>query len=146
VDLPEFAAFPLVHNAEGGTLLGRYYAEYAVIAAGAGTGLLLETPTWRANPDWGRILGYDAAALDRANRAAVALVRAAVDAAEVPHSRVSGCGARAAMEELDAGDMPLLVSATKKLREELPAIAVLGGCCGADSRHVAALWGVDSSR
>ena len=44
-DLPEFAAFPLVRNAEGATLLGRYYAEYAAIAARAGTGLLLETPT-----------------------------------------------------------------------------------------------------
>ena len=62
-----------------------------MIAADAGAGLLLETPTWRANPDWGRILGYDAVALDRVNRAAVALVRAAVDVAEVPHSRVSGC-------------------------------------------------------
>ena len=50
------------------------------------------------------------------------------------------------MEELDAGDMPLLVRATRTLREELPAIAVLGGCCGTDSRHVAALWGVASSR
>jgi len=47
-----------------------------------------------------------------------------------------------AMEELDAGDLPLLVSATRELRDELPAIAVLGGCCGTDSRHVAALWGV----
>jgi homocysteine S-methyltransferase len=51
-----------------------------------------------------------------------------------------------AMEELDAGDVPLLVSVTRKLREELPAIAVLGGCCGTDSRHVAALRGVSSSR
>jgi hypothetical protein len=51
-----------------------------------------------------------------------------------------------AMEELDTGDMPLLVSATQKLRAALPAIAVLGGCCGTDSRHVAALWSVNSSR
>ena len=51
-----------------------------------------------------------------------------------------------AMEELDAGNMPLLLSTTRLLREKLPAIAVLGGCCGTDSRHVAALWGVDSSR
>jgi len=274
VDLPEFAAFPLVRDAEGAALLSRYYAGYAGIAARADAGLLLETPTWRANPDWGRALGYDAAALDRVNRAAVELVRAAADAATVPRSRVSGCvgprgdghpaqgadpdeaagyhapqvrslaeagadlvhamtltdpaeaigvvrAARAAsvpvavsftvetdgrlpggstlaeaimaveaaapadyygvncahpahvlagldgaagperltffrpnasvlshaeldaMEELDTGDMPLLVSATQRLREHLPAIAVLGGCCGTDSRHVAALWSVD---
>ena len=40
----------------------------------AGVGLMLETPTWRANPDWGARLGYDAAALDRVNRAAVAFL------------------------------------------------------------------------
>ena len=50
------------------------------------------------------------------------------------------------MEALDAGDMPLLVSATQQLRGELPAITVLGGCCGTDSRHVAALWSVNASR
>jgi len=27
--------------------------------------------------------------------------------------------------------------------DELPAITVLGGCCGTDSRHVAPPWGVD---
>jgi homocysteine S-methyltransferase len=35
----------------------------------------LETPTWRANADWGARLGYDAAALDRVNRDAVAFLR-----------------------------------------------------------------------
>ena len=32
---------------------------------------MLETPTWRANADWGSRLGYDADALDGVNRAAV---------------------------------------------------------------------------
>ena len=36
---------------------------------------MLETPTWRANADWGARLGYDAAALDRVNRDAVAFLR-----------------------------------------------------------------------
>ncbi len=274
VDLPEFASFPLVHDADGAALLGRYYAGYAAVAAAAGAGLLLETATWRANPDWGRVLGYDAAALDRTNRAAVAVVRAALDAAGAREGLASGCvgprgdgylaggvdpdeaaeyhapqvrslaegGAdlvhamtmtgpaeaigvvRAArdadlpvavsftvetdgrlpdgstlaeaitateaaapadyygvncahpahvqagldggawqdrltffrpnastlshaeldvMEDLDAGDLPFLVSRTQHLREHLPAIAVLGGCCGTDVRHVAALWGVN---
>jgi S-methylmethionine-dependent homocysteine/selenocysteine methylase len=271
VDLPEFAAFPLVDEAEGAAVLARYYGQYAAIAAEVGAGLLLETPTWRANPDWGRALGYDARALDRANRRAVELVREATTAAEVVDRLVSGCvgprgdGYRAAghdadkaaeyhspqarslaaagvdlvhamtmttaaeavgvvraarsagvpvavsftvetdgrlpdggtladaitameatdpadfygvncahplhllaaldggawqeqleffrpnasvlshaeldeAEELDAGDLPLLVSATDTVRAELPGLAVLGGCCGTDSRHVAALW------
>ncbi|MBA3743789.1 homocysteine S-methyltransferase family protein [Sporichthya sp.] len=83
VDLPEFAAFPLVEDADGAKLLERYYAGYAAIAAAAGAGLVLETPTWRANPDWAAKLGYDAPALDRANRAAVAFVRGIADAAQI---------------------------------------------------------------
>src|SRR3954469_18164466 len=81
-DLPEFAAFPLVEDDDGIALLEGYYAEYAAIAAASGAGLLLETPTWRANPDWAARVGYDAAALDRANRAAVELVRRVGERAE----------------------------------------------------------------
>jgi homocysteine S-methyltransferase len=275
LDLPEFAAFPLVRDPDGVAALHRYYADYAAIATAAEAGLVLETATWRANPDWGRSLGYDAAALDRANQDAVGLVRDALAAAGVGRALISGCvgprgdgylaggadpdeaadyhapqvtsfaesgadlvhgmtltGAaeaigvvRAArsvdvpvaisftvetdgrlpdgstladaigatedaapadyygvncahpvhvqagldggdwqdrltwfrpnastlshaeldvMDELDAGDLPLLVSRTGRIREQLPAVAVLGGCCGTDSRHVAALWGVAS--
>ncbi|MFI8593805.1 homocysteine S-methyltransferase family protein [Microbacterium sp. NPDC078428] len=271
IDLPSFAAFPLLDGADGTALLGRYYADYATIARAAGAGLLLETPTWRANSAWGSGLGYDEASLDRVNREAVALIRAVLAGADVQGSRVSGCigprgdgyiaaggdadeaaefhlpqvrsladaGAdlvhamtmaepaeaigvvRAArsvgvpvsisftvetdgrlpdgsllvdairavdaaapadfyglncahpthilpalddepwqerltffrpnastlshaeldqMEELDAGDLPLLVSATRELLARLPGVTV-GGCCGTDSRHVAALWG-----
>jgi S-methylmethionine-dependent homocysteine/selenocysteine methylase len=266
-----------VHDSAGSTLLSRYYAEFVDVAVAAGTGVLLETATWRASSNWGGILGYDAAALDRTNRAAVALVRAELDAAGAPPNLVSGCvgplgdgylaggvdadqaaeyhaaqvtslaeagadlvhamtmtgpaeamgvvrAARAvnvpvavsftvetngclpdgsklgdaitametaapadyyglncahpthvqagldggawqervtffrpnastlshaeldAMEELDAGNMPYLVSCTRKLREQLPAVTVLGGCCGTDSGHVAALWGVGSAQ
>lgn len=274
VDLPEFAAFPLVEDANGAALLRSFYAAYGAIAQAAGAGLLLEAPTWRASADWGRALGYDQDGLDRVNRAAVDLVRAVLDDSGVDRTRVSGCigprgdaylasglaadeaadyhlpqvrsltdaGAdlvhamtmtgtaeaigvvRAArsvgvpvavsftvetdgrlpdggtltdavgtleaeapadfygvncahpthvmaavdpgaawsdritffrpnastlshaeldvMEELDAGDLPLLVTSTAELRSQLPAAGVVGGCCGTDSRHVAALWGV----
>lgn len=277
VDLPEFASYPLVFDADGTELLRRYYAEYAEVAAAAGAGLLLETPTWRANADCGEVLGHDAAALDRANRVAVELTRSSAEAADVTSTRVSGAigprgdgyvagdatsdeaaeyhaaqvaslagagadlvhamtmtttaeaigivrAARAEnvpvavsftvetdgrlpdgrtlgdaltavdeeapadwyglncahpahvtpalddggwqerltyfrpnastmshaeldeMEELDAGDIPGLAAGTAALREELPGVSVLGGCCGTDSRHVAALWGVPSPR
>src|SRR4051794_2075909 len=75
VDLPEFAAFPLVEDEHGRELLTRYYDSYAAVAAAAGAGLLLEAPTWRANPDWAARVGYDAAGLDRANRMAVELLQ-----------------------------------------------------------------------
>jgi S-methylmethionine-dependent homocysteine/selenocysteine methylase len=78
IDLPSFASFTLLDEPEGGpgrAALAEYFTDHLGVAEAAGTGIVLETPTWRANPDWGARLGYDAAGLDRVNRAAVALVR-----------------------------------------------------------------------
>ena len=86
MDLPDFASFPLLDDADGRAVLADYYRAYADVAARAGAGLLLETPTWRANADWGARLGYDADALARVNSDAVDLVRELagdVDVAEV---------------------------------------------------------------
>ena len=41
------------------------------------------------------------------------------------------------MEELDEGDPVTLARDTAALRELLPALQLLGGCCGTDHRHVA---------
>lgn len=271
IELPEFAAFPLVEDAAGTAALERYYRAYVDIAGVAGAGILLETPTWRANGDWGAALGYDGAALAKVNQQAVALVRRLVGAAD--RALVSGAvgprgdgylagsndadeaadyhapqvsafaeagadlvhamtmtgaaeavgvvrAARAArlpvaisftvetdgrlpdgttlgdaitrveteapadwygvncahpthlipaleqpgardrltwfrpnastlshaeldeMEVLDTGDVGQLVAGLAAVRSAAPSIAVVGGCCGTDSRHVAALWGV----
>ncbi|MEQ6900317.1 homocysteine S-methyltransferase family protein [Nocardioides sp. YIM 152588] len=276
VDLPEFASFPLVEDPDGRRLLHDYYDGYAAVARKAGVGMTLESPTWRANPDWGARVGYDAAGLARANAAAIdflrglreeyadlddvriigavgprgdgyvagdkadpdeaadyhraqvaamaeagadvvasytftgpeegiGLTRAArqvgvpvlvgftvetdgrlpdgttlrsaieqVDAADAPDGFIVNCAhpthiapgldgegdwlARIvqvnpnastmsheeldAAEELDAGDLGLLASSYDALRPSLPNLAVVGGCCGTDARHVAALWGV----
>ena len=273
-DLPEFAAFPLLEDRAGRAALDAYYDQYAAIARAAGQGLLLETPTWRANRDWAEKIGYDRIALDRANREAVALARRAQERAGVDRSLVIGIhgprgdgyvagtptdpdeaaedhvvqsrtfaaegvdlvhamtittpeegigvvrAARSAglpvavsftvetdgrlpdgtplgtavervdavaspdwfgincahpthvapafdggawqeriggirpnastltheeldaMEELDEGDLELLTSSFERLRSHLPNLAVVGGCCGTDARHVASLWGV----
>lgn len=74
-DLPLFASFPLLEDPAGRELLAEYFRDHLAIAARAGTGLVLETPTWRASSKWGAELGYDAAALDRVNRASVAFLR-----------------------------------------------------------------------
>lgn len=74
VDLPEFAAFPLLASDDGRERLRAYYADHAAVAVDAGLGFVFEAPTWRASPDWGERLGYDAAALDELNRAAVELL------------------------------------------------------------------------
>ena len=273
-DLPEFASFPLVEDDAGREALHRYYAGYAEVARRLGRPLLLETPTWRANPDWAALLGYDAGALDRVNRAAVDLVASLRDqwpdldvvlvgvlgprgdgyvageapepdeaadyhAAQVASLAAAGAelvtaytlttpneaigivrAARAAdvpvcvsftvetdgrlpdgtplaeavrtvdahdapdwfgvncahpvhvapaldggawqeriallrpnsstlthaeldvMEVLDEGDLPLLTATFDDLRPQLPSLGIVGGCCGTDARHVAALWGV----
>jgi S-methylmethionine-dependent homocysteine/selenocysteine methylase len=74
VRLPDFAAFPLLADSAGRALLAEYYDEYAAIAASAGAGLLLESATWRANPDWGARLGYSADRLAWLNTEAIALL------------------------------------------------------------------------
>ena len=73
-DLPEFAAFPLLDRPEGRAALVDYYDGFIDIADRNGVELVLDTATWRASPSWGAKLGYDAAALDRISREAVALV------------------------------------------------------------------------
>ena len=276
LDLPDFASFPLLDDPAGRQVLADYYRAYAVVAARAGAGLLLETPTWRANGDWGARLGYDADALARVNRDAVehlralaedvsdevdgvlvvgavgprgdgylagdldadryadyhraqlaafaeagadlataytlttvaeatGIVRAAADVglpvavsftvetdgrlpdgtdlgtaverldaatdAGAAHLLVNcahpdhvrpGLDADAAWtrriaglrvnssrlshaeldeaEELDEGDLPDLAATTRGLVDVLPAVRIVGGCCGTDARHVAAMW------
>lgn len=71
LDLPEFAAFPLLDDEAGRRVLRTYFDSYAEIARRAGVGFTLESPTWRANPDWGSKVGYDRAALRRVNRQAI---------------------------------------------------------------------------
>jgi homocysteine S-methyltransferase len=72
--LPLFASFILLQGDSGVSLLRRYFTRYARLAQSRELGLVLETPTWRANPDWGAKLGYDAEALAGANRRSVDLL------------------------------------------------------------------------
>ena len=93
IELPFFAAFPLLEDAEHRISLRRYYDGYLLIARELGAGLVIETPTWRANPDWAARLGYSPEPLDAVNRAAVEFaeeVRATATADGVT-AVVSGC-------------------------------------------------------
>lgn len=71
LEIPDFATYPLLESANGRRTLNRYFQSVIDIARRARTGAVLETPTWRANRDWGARLGYTADQLDRANRLAV---------------------------------------------------------------------------
>jgi S-methylmethionine-dependent homocysteine/selenocysteine methylase len=278
VELPHFASFPLVQRPEGRAMLERYYAGYARIARRVGAGLMLDSPTWRANPDWGELLGYSTRSLNDINRRtiewltqlrevyapdltqvlisgvvgprgdgyrpdgssdpdeaaayhlpqleafadagadlataytltdvgeAVGIVEAArevgisvaisftvetdgrlaggaslaqavdeVDGAGGPEYFLVNCShpthiARALADrgpwrrrirglrpnasikshaeldqadELDEGDPAALAAALGLLMDALPAVSIIGGCCGTDARHVAALWNAD---
>jgi homocysteine S-methyltransferase len=50
--LPCFAAFDLLKNAEGTAVLRRDFERYDEAARRHDVGLVLESPSWRANPDW----------------------------------------------------------------------------------------------
>jgi S-methylmethionine-dependent homocysteine/selenocysteine methylase len=43
-------------------------------------------------------------------------------------------------EILDDGDPVELADRMAQLLERMPSVRVIGGCCGTDSRHVAAIW------
>ena len=81
IELPEFASFDLLKDEAGVEELRRYYRPFLELAAEHGLGFVLESPTWRANPDWGATIGYDDQGLADANRRAVALMEELRDAA-----------------------------------------------------------------
>lgn len=274
IDLPEFAAFPLLDSEGGRAALWDYFGGYVDIAARAAAPLLLETPTWMANADRAAPLGFGPQDLDRINRDAVLFLQefgassglerwgvggilgprgdgyqtdgpvdpdqaaeyhrpqlasfaaagadratvltlnevgeaigvsraahevgipivigltvetdgrllnglslaqaiAEVDAAAPPEAfmincahpthvaagmdegswreRIGGLRVNASTrshaeldeaEDLDAGDPVQLAADQAKLLDAFPNLMVLGGCCGTDARHVAAMWGV----
>jgi S-methylmethionine-dependent homocysteine/selenocysteine methylase len=93
LDLPHFAAFDLLRDEAGTEAVRRYFAVYAGIAKQNGVGFVLESPTWRASSDWGRLLGYTDEALDAANQTSIGLMHEIRDAYETEQSPmvISGC-------------------------------------------------------
>ena len=71
MELPDFASFPLLASDDGKEHLDRYFRPYLDLAERTGRGFVLDTPTWRANADWGKRLGCDEATLGEVNRLAV---------------------------------------------------------------------------
>jgi S-methylmethionine-dependent homocysteine/selenocysteine methylase len=91
LDLPEFAAFVLLDNEEGLDQLRRYYEPYVSLARENGTGLVLETPTWRASPGWAARLDVSPDKLDWLNRRAVTLMEELRRSAGDNPVVISGC-------------------------------------------------------
>jgi homocysteine S-methyltransferase len=74
IELPHFASFVLLDTPAGRKALKGYYEKYLAIARDRGVGFVLDTATWRANPDWGAKLGYDGEALKAIDVASIALL------------------------------------------------------------------------
>jgi S-methylmethionine-dependent homocysteine/selenocysteine methylase len=92
VDLPHFASFVLLEDEEGRRKLLEYFRPYLEVAREQGIGIVLDTPTWRANPDWGAKLGYSPEKLEHIDRAGVELLQELRrEAAGDPELVICGC-------------------------------------------------------
>ena len=87
IELPDFASFVLLDDPAGAEALRSYYRTYIEIARVHKVGIVLDTPTWRANADWGERLGYGPDALADVNRRGVALL----EELRSPRVVISGC-------------------------------------------------------
>lgn len=105
VDAPHNAVFMMVDSDAGREQLRQYYRAYLPIAQRANIGFLFDTSTWRANPDWGALVGYDPEQLRAANEASVSLCRslaAEFEAAGVPAVVSGAIGPRRDAWQYDA--------------------------------------------
>ena len=73
-ELPYFAAFDLLKEEKGYNTIKDYYRRYLKIAKEFKMGFILESPTWRANPDWIQQIGYPNSAVYEVNKKAIQLL------------------------------------------------------------------------
>ena len=93
LDLPCFAAITLLRSADGRRALQGYFRSFLELAQDVGTGLVLESATWRASPDWAAPLDLSQEELDDLNRQAIKMLLALRGEFESPAWPivVSGC-------------------------------------------------------
>lgn len=92
-DLPMGEAFVLLESEKGKNAIRGYFDRYLPMAAKHGAGFILESPTWRANPDWAAKVGYGRARLAELNRDGIKLMREVRAKYESQHTPIliSGC-------------------------------------------------------
>ncbi|HJQ73983.1 MAG TPA: homocysteine S-methyltransferase family protein [Gaiellaceae bacterium] len=127
IELPQFAAFPLVDTDEGRGALRRYYEPFLELARDRGVPLVLSAPTWRANADWGRLLGYEGEDLADVNRRAVAFLEALRDDVLEPAERDNVAIEGSVGPRGDAYSPTLLMDAEEAERYHAPQLRTLAG-------------------
>lgn len=92
-ELNHFAAFELLTHEEGKEEMAKYYGPYLDLAEKLDFSFILETPTWRSNPDWAYKLGYSSDELNAINRNSVKFLRSLLTSHSIESSKVvlSGC-------------------------------------------------------
>lgn len=93
IDLPHFASIVLLRTQEGRQALDEYFRGFLELAKRVGSGIVLESATWRASSDWAAPLGLPEGELHHLNREAVRMLvglRAEYRSA-IPHIIISGC-------------------------------------------------------
>jgi homocysteine S-methyltransferase len=73
IELPHFAACELLRSEHGLRVLLDYFDENAAIAQDAGMPFNVDSPTWRANPDWAARLGYSRDEFEEINREGITM-------------------------------------------------------------------------
>lgn len=93
IDLPLFASFVLLDDEAGRAKLIEYYERHIAVAKKHGLGFILESPTWRASPDWGAELGRSKDEISKINMEAIYLMRTLRNRHEnsVSPMLISGC-------------------------------------------------------
>jgi len=93
IELPHQAAYTLLATESGTEHLRAYFERYLAVAADFGTGFVLESATWRANPDWAERLGTSPHDLMALNRKSIDLLASLRErwASRVAPIVISGC-------------------------------------------------------
>lgn len=81
IDLREFASFETLRSEAGRQALTDYFTPFITLGEERDMGVILESPTWRASPEWGAKLGYSASDIVAINREAIDLLSAIREAA-----------------------------------------------------------------
>ena len=127
LDLPHFAACDLLRSEAGTEVLIRYYEKYAKLARRNGTGLVLESASWRANASWGAKLGYTPEQLETLNTKSIRLcqdVRERYQNASCPMP-ISGCiGPRG--DGYDPGDRMSVAEAQQFHAQQIKTLQAAG--------------------